>query len=151
MRNIAAELLELGFRLFENEIERKRLKKEVERIKNECKHEIIITTCETDLEIMTGFKKSGHTECLICGEYLNLQEITSYGLKEKIKNAIHIDFNKYCNLSDSWKKTGIAILKSYYFLEKARNEDLTEHEIGEKVLKRFEEEIEKEGAYKIEE
>lgn len=139
MKNTALDILDLNFRLIVNDVERRKIENQIEGLRKKCSHEIIVTTKETVSKKIEGMKIRSKTTCLICEKHLAPRKYMPKELIEKMNKAIKIDFNKYDNLPESFEKDGYDILKRYYFLEKAKNPELSDYEIGEILLEKISE------------
>ena len=135
MNNTSEKLLQIKDELLKLEKQKEKLLKERQRIIDNCEHEINFITCETESSTIKGKKTRSYTKCLICGRYLWPTKAASEDTLRKMKNAIKIDMHNYPNYAKKRGEDCYRIVKIFYNIEKKYNPELTEFEIGNRLIK----------------
>lgn len=123
--------------------EEKKIAKELEKLKDECNHEIIVKTLETAItKNWYGRLRLNiyppETMCLICGKKFDTTRVLSPKDIEKLSKSVVIDMKRYSELSKEDNASFINKAENYYKLVKSEMPDATEYEIGKGILEEME-------------
>ena len=117
-KRLAYELLLSKYQKKEEELEKK-----IEKLQNECNHEILITSKKGELTELKGITTRSETFCLLCHEYIAPRKYIPEELLEKIQSSSTIDMNNYPNLSKKWKKSWYKTVRALYLsIDKRKSE-----------------------------
>lgn len=134
-RNLERELREL-------KKSEQAIHKKIMQLRNKCNHDIIFTTPETESGLI-GIKNRPLTYCLICGEYLAPRRYLPKEDRDKIADAIRINMANYPAVKEDVNK-GLAKLYGMYDNIVSRQPELSEKEIGKKMVEKLNAERENE-------